>query len=58
LIGASTGACYDADLTAAAFSTRLRDEVDIAAVTIDLDATVRGAVTPAALALWIRGGRS
>ena len=48
-------ASYDAGLTAAAFSTRLRDQVDIAAVAIDLDETVRGAVKPAALGLWIRG---
>jgi len=42
-------------LTAAAFSARLRDQVDIAGVAIDLDETVRGAVKPAALGLWIRG---
>jgi hypothetical protein len=48
-------ASYDAELTAAAFSARLRDQVDIVAVAIDLDETVRGAVKPAALGLWIRG---
>jgi MFS family permease len=48
---------YDADRTVAAFSTRLRDEIDIATVTADLNATVQGAVNPASLGLWIRGGR-
>jgi hypothetical protein len=50
-------ACYDAEQTAAAFSARMRDEVDIAAVTTDLNATVHGAIRPASLGLWIRGNR-
>jgi len=50
-------ASYDAGLIAAAFSARLRDQVDIAGVAIDLDETVRGAVKPAALGLRIRGPR-
>lgn len=45
---------FDADRTTAAFSERLRDEVDIAAVTGDLDATVRTALKPSALGLWLR----
>ena len=48
---------FDAVQTAAAFSERLRDEVDIAAVTADLDGTVRQALKPTALALWLRGAR-
>jgi hypothetical protein len=48
---------YDAEQTIAAFSARLRDEVDIATVTIDLHATVLGAVKPASLWLWIRGAK-
>ena len=44
----------DADRTTAAFSERLRDEVDIATVTGDLDATVRAALKPTALGLWLR----
>ena len=48
---------YDADLTAAAFSTRLRDQVDIGAVAADLDTTVRRAVDPTALGLWLRTPR-
>jgi hypothetical protein len=45
---------YDAEQTVAAFSARLRDEIHIAAVTTDLNATVSGAVKPASLGLWIR----
>ena len=45
---------FDADRTTAAFSERLRDEVDIAAVTTDLDATIRAALKPTSLGLWLR----
>jgi hypothetical protein len=45
---------FDAERTTAAFSERLRDEVDIATVTEDLDATVRTALKPSALGLWLR----
>ncbi len=45
---------YDAERTVAAFSARLRDEVDIATVTTDLHATVQGVVKPVSLGLWIR----
>ena len=48
---------FDADLTSAAFSERLRDEVDIGTVATDLDATVRTALKPASLGLWLRDGR-
>ena len=46
---------FDAERTAAAFSDRLRDETDIATVTTDLDRTVRDALKPTALTLWLRG---
>ena len=46
----------DGERTSAAFSARLRDEVDIAAVTADLDVTVRSALRPTALGLWLRAG--
>ena len=46
---------YDAEGTAAAFSARLRDQVDLAALATDLDLTVRGAVAPSAVHLWLRG---
>jgi hypothetical protein len=46
---------FDADRTAVAFADRLRDEVDIAAVTKDLSSTVHEVVRPASLGLWLRG---
>lgn len=46
----------DAQRTTAAFSDRLRDEVDIDAVLADLAATARGAVSPASMQLWLREG--
>ena len=46
----------DGERTSAAFSARLRDEVDIATVTADLDGTVRSALRPASLGLWLRNG--
>lgn len=46
---------FDAERTSAAFSERLRDEMDIAAVTTDLDATIRTALKPTRLGLWLRG---
>ncbi len=45
---------FDADRTTAAFSDRLREEVDIAAVTSDLDSTIRAALKPTSLDLWLR----
>ena len=49
-------ASYDGQRLADAFAGRLRHEVDITTVTADLDATVRAAVRPATLGLWVRGG--
>ena len=46
---------YDADLTAVAFAARLRDEVDLPAVTAELDATVRSAIAPTSVDVWLRG---
>lgn len=45
---------FDADRTAAAFSERLRDQTDIATVTADLDGTIREALRPTNLGLWLR----
>jgi len=45
---------FDAERTAAAFSTRIRDEVDMATLTGDLAFTTQTALAPAALAVWIR----
>jgi hypothetical protein len=47
---------FDAELTAAAFAERLRDQVDIAAVVSDLDVTVQSALKPANIGLWLRKG--
>jgi hypothetical protein len=49
---------YDAEPAVAAFSVRLRNEVDIEAVTQDLHSTVQEAVHPASLGLWIREAKS
>ena len=45
---------FDAERTTAAFSERLRGEVDIATVTADLDGTIRTALKPAVIGLWLR----
>ena len=47
---------YDHERTVADFSARLRDEIDVDAVTSDLAATTRSAVAPATLSLWLRSG--
>jgi hypothetical protein len=44
----------DAEETATAFSERLRDEIDIASVNANLSATVRAALSPSTVALWLR----
>ena len=45
---------YDAEATSDAFSERLRDEVDLGMVTADLDATVRTAMAPTTMLVWLR----
>jgi hypothetical protein len=47
---------FDAERTTAAFSERLRDQVDIAAVVDDLDGTVREALKPTTIGLLLRIG--
>jgi hypothetical protein len=44
---------YDADLTVAAFATRLKDAVDLDSVGGDLAQVVSGALEPAHLSVWI-----
>ena len=45
---------YDAQRTVAEFSDRLRDEVDLAALSGDLDTTIRDAISPRSLGIWLR----
>lgn len=45
---------YDGDRMASAFSTRMRDAIELPTVTADLDRTVRAAIAPTSLALWLR----
>jgi len=47
----------DSERTATAFAGRLRDQVDIDAVVADLDGTVRGALRPNLVNLWLREHR-
>jgi hypothetical protein len=49
---------YDAARTVAAFSARLRDEVDLATLTGELLRVVDRTVQPAAVSLWLRPGTS
>jgi hypothetical protein len=46
---------FDAERTSSAFSERLRKDVDIESVTSDLRATVRSAIAPSTVGLWLRG---
>ncbi len=51
---------YDAERTAAAFSERLRSEVDLGTVTTDLVNTATATVAPSTFGIWLRatvGGR-
>jgi hypothetical protein len=48
---------YDAELTVAAFATRLRDAVDLDTVRAELLGVVDGAVQPAHLSVWTAGPR-
>jgi hypothetical protein len=48
---------YNAEATVAAFSTRLRDAVDLGTVSAELAATVDRAVSPAHVTLWVNERR-
>src|SRR5439155_23219154 len=44
---------YDAQRTADAFAERLRDEVELAVITIELERTVQAAMRPSGATLWL-----
>lgn len=48
---------YDSDQTVARFSDRLRDQIDLAHLRSDLDATIRAAMAPRSVAIWLRETR-
>jgi hypothetical protein len=48
---------YDADRLATAFTDRLRDEVDLTAVSVDIAGVVDTALRPSAIGVWIRRSR-
>lgn len=45
---------YDGERTASAFSARMRDATDLPTVANDFDATVRRAIAPSSVGLWLR----
>jgi hypothetical protein len=49
---------YDAERTVARFSGRLRDEIDLASLSSDLDATIREAIAPRSFGIWLRDDRA
>jgi len=45
---------YDGDRTAAAFAERLREQIDLAGLEVDIARVVDGALRPATFGVWIR----
>lgn len=48
---------YDGERTATAFGARLRDEIDLAGLEVDLSDVVRQTLRPGSTAIWIRNVR-
>ena len=48
---------YDAERTASAFADRLRDEVDIDSLTLEVTEVVKRSLAPASVGVWVRGRR-
>jgi hypothetical protein len=48
---------YDAEQTVAKFSDRLRDDIDLWDLSSDLDATIRDAISPQSVGIWLRESR-
>jgi hypothetical protein len=48
---------YDAERTVTGFAERLRDQIDLAHVSSDLDSTIRAAISPRSVGIWLRGAR-
>ena len=47
---------YDARRTTAAFSERLRDQVDLPSLVADLQSTVAGTISASRVGIWLRAG--
>jgi hypothetical protein len=47
---------YDAEQTTAAFSERLRNEIDLPSLVTELHTTVNGAIAPSRVGVWLRAG--
>jgi len=48
---------YDAERTVAQFADRLRDQIDLADLSSDLDATIHQAIAPRSFGIWLRDTR-
>ena len=48
---------YDAERTVAQFADRLRDQIDLADLSNDLDATIHEAIAPRSFGIWLRDTR-
>jgi hypothetical protein len=49
---------YDSERTVAEFADRLRDQIDLADLSSDLDATIHEAIAPRSFGIWLRDTRA